>query len=178
MDQNYLNNYFDTVWRHTPYNNLNLPEFSGMALLKKIKSTETVIDIGCGSNQFKKHLPNLIGIDPAFPEADYQLTLEDFAQNFDSKFNVALCLGSINFGNKDYIESQVSLITNLLEPEGRIYWRCNPGLKDHGTEECKYIEFYPWSFEEHIRLTDVFNFTLAEIRWDTGNRIFAEWRKK
>jgi hypothetical protein len=149
-----------------------------MALLKKIKSTETVIDIGCGSNQFKKHLPNLIGIDPAFPEADYQLTLEDFAQNFDSKFNVALCLGSINFGNKDYIESQVSLITNLLEPEGRIYWRCNPGLKDHGTEECKYIEFYPWSFEEHIRLTDVFNFTLAEIRWDTGNRIFAEWRKK
>ena len=50
MDQDYLNNYFGKVWRNTQYNNLELPEFSGKALLDKIKLNETVIDIGCGSN--------------------------------------------------------------------------------------------------------------------------------
>ena len=177
MDQKYLNKYFDKVWRNTQYNNLELPEFSGKALLNKIKLTETVIDIGCGSNFFKQHFPNLIGIDPAFPEADYQLTLEQYCEQFSMKYDVALCLGSINFGTREYIESQIALVTSLLLPHGRIYWRSNPGLKDHGTEECKYIDFYDWSFEEHIRLSDLFGFKLAEIRWDTGNRIYAEWKR-
>jgi hypothetical protein len=177
MDQNYLNNYFDKVWRHTPFNNLNNPTLSGLALLDKIKPTETVIDIGCGVNGFKKYLPNLVGIDPAFPEADHQLTLEEFSKQSNAKFNVALCLGSINFGDKTYIEQQIGLVTNLLQPSGRIYWRCNPGLQDHGTAECKYIEFYPWTFEEQIRLADKFGFKILEMRWEKHSRIYAEWKK-
>ena len=177
MDQEYLNKYFGKVWRNTQYNNLALPEFSGKALLDKIKLNETVIDIGCGSNYFKQHFPNLIGIDPAFSEADYQLTLEQYCEQFSMKYDVALCLGSINFGDKDYIESQIALVVGLLAPHGRIYWRSNPGLKDHGTEECKYIDFYNWSFEEHIRLSELFGFKIAELRWDTGNRIYAEWKR-
>lgn len=176
MDQNYLNNYFGNVWRHLTFNDLSLPQFSGLALVDKVRPDETVIDIGCGSNNFKPHIPNLVGIDPAFPEADYQLTLEDFIKQNDKTFDVAFCLGSINFGNKEYIAKQIEMVTSLVKD--RIYWRTNPGLKDHGTEECKYIDFYAWTFDDHIEFSEQFGFKVVELRWDTGNRIYAEWKRR
>lgn len=172
-----LNNYFGTVWRDNHYALANY-QFSGPALVDRIQEGERVIDIGCGTNQFKGHIPNLLGIDPAFPEADYQLSLEDYAaSNTMVRFNVAFCLGSINFGSKENIENQINIITKLLRRKcgARIYWRCNPGRKDHPNTECEGIEFYPWSFEEHERLATLFNFSITEIEWDSNNRIFAEW---
>ena len=61
----------------------------------------------------------------------------------DIKFDVAFCLGSINFGNESNILNQIECVINCLNPQARIYWRCNPGLHDHGNEECETIEFFP-----------------------------------
>jgi len=177
INQQLLNTYFSTAWRNRNRNFGNY-QFSGFGLIDKVQLGERVIDIGCGINPFKGHIPNLIGIDPAFPEADYQITLEDYVKtNNLIRFNVAFCLGSINFGNKDDIEYQISLIVKLLRKKcgSRIYWRCNPGRKDHGNTECEEIPFYDWSFDEHVRLADLFNFEITEMEWDTNNRIYAEW---
>jgi hypothetical protein len=100
---------------------LGLYQYSGLALVGKILPTETVIDIGCGCNIFKKYLPNLIGIDPVYYEADYRTTLEDFTT--DQKFNVALCLGTIQYGTLHDVKNQISKMTQLLTPKARIYWR-------------------------------------------------------
>lgn len=177
LDQPHLNKYFAGAWRQRDrgfeqYNK------TGWALIDKIKPNETVIDVGCGSNLFKGKIDNVIGVDPAFPEADYCMSIEDFSQQNTTKFNVAFCLGSINFGDTNHIESQISLVDSLLVgPGSRIYWRCNPGLKDHGNTECESVPFYPWSFSEHIRLCDKFGYKLLEVSWDTNNRIYAEWLK-
>ena len=143
--------------------------------MNKIKASETVIDVGCGTNPFKSLIPNLVGVDPAFDQADHKVTIEDFIT--DQKFDVALCLGSINFGDVSVIERQIEKVVSLLNPNARIYWRCNPGQQDHPSEECKQIEFYPWSIEEHIRLSDKFGFMLTECTWDNGNRLYAEWKR-
>ena len=141
---------------------------------------ERVLDVGCGDNPFYGKIPNLVGIDPAFAEANHQMTLEQYRQAYGfMKFNVAFCLGSINFGSQADIEHEIGLVVSMLrERDSRIYWRCNPGQQDHGNVECREIEFYPWSFDEHVRLAEQFGFVIEEMAWDANNRIYAEWVNK
>jgi hypothetical protein len=176
VDQNYLNQYFGNIW-HKNSNPCKKDIKSGQQLISKIDNHETVLDVGCGTNPFKGVIPNLIGIDPAFDQADYKCTIDDFVTN--NQFDVALCLGSINFGNAVDIERQITKIVSLLKPHSRIYWRCNPGKQDHPDPGCEQIEFYPWSIVEHIRLSSNFGFRLMECCWEQdGRRIYAEWHRQ
>lgn len=172
INQELLNTYFSTIWRDKHYDIGNY-QFSGFGLIDRVQLGERVIDIGCGTNPFKGHIPNLIGIDPAFPEADYRLTLEDYIKsNSMIRYNVAFCLGSVDFGNQYDIEYQINLVVKLLRRKcgARIYWRSTPG-----NTEPSDILYYNWSFDEHTRLANLFNFEITEMEWDTNNTIFAEW---
>lgn len=171
MDQQILNNYFSIHWR----GHLNLYQYSGLNLAKKIKPEEWVLDVGCGINSFKPLIANLIGIDPAFGQADYQTTIEDFAT--EQRFDVALCLGSINFGPEETIKKQIKCVVNLLNPTSRIYWRVNPGRKDHGNKECQEIDFFPWSPKLLKDYAREFGFDLVDLQQDLNNRLYAEWAR-
>ena len=173
INQPYLNDYFANVWAKRD-RTLDQYTYTGWALVDKIKPGERVLDVGCGMNPFKGHIPNLVGIDPAFDQADIKCTLEEY--HTPAPFDVAFCLGSINFGDQRNIEDQIAKVLGLLKSDARIYWRCNPGRKDHGNTECNTIDFYPWSIEEHVRLSDLFGCKLVECRWDTQNRLYAEWK--
>ena len=169
MDQQLLNNYFSQHWR----GHLNLYQYSGLSLAKKIKSDEWVLDVGCGINLFKPMIANLVGIDPAFAQADHQITIEDFKT--DQRFDVAFCLGSINFGDEKTIKNQIKCVVNLLNPAARIYWRVNPGRKDHGNKECQSIDFFPWSPRLLTKYADEFGFIVVDIKQDLNNRLYCEW---
>ena len=171
MNQAELNNYFNTYWR----GHLNTYLYSGLSLAKKIEPDEWVLDVGCGINSFKPLIANLIGIDPAFGQADYQTTIEDFVT--DQRFDVALCLGSINFGNENTIRNQIKCVVNLLKPTARIYWRVNPGLQDHGNKECQAIEFFPWSPRLLNDFAKEFGFEVVELKNDLNNRLYCEWSR-
>jgi hypothetical protein len=174
VNQEYLNYYFGTIW-HTNSSPISKFEKSGITLVDKINDSEQVIDVGCGVNPFKGLINNLVGIDPAFDQADVKCGIDEYET--DQKFDVALCLGSINFGDVDDIERQIAKVVSLLKPTARIYWRCNPGQQDHPSKECELIDFYPWSFSEHIRLSDKFGFKLMECSWENNRRIYAEWKR-
>jgi hypothetical protein len=146
---------------------------TGLTLVNKVTDYELVLDVGCGANPFKGLIKNLVGIDPAFDQADYKCTIEEFET--DTKFDVAFCLGSINFGDKSDIVRQIAKVVSLLKPKARIYWRCNPGLQDHANDDCKQIQFYPWSVIEHVTFSEHFGFKLVECSWDSKNRLYAEW---
>ena len=171
MNQQLLNNYFSQHWR----GHLNLYQYSGLSLAKKIKPDEWVLDVGCGINPFKPMIANLVGIDPAFGQADYQITIEDFVT--EQRFDVALCLGSINFGDEETIKNQIKCVVNLLNPTARIYWRVNPGRKDHGNKECQAIDFFPWSPQLLAEYADEFGFEAIEIKQDLNNRLYCEWAR-
>lgn len=175
MNQHQLDKYFSTVWR----SNLDQYTYSGWALVDKVQPNELVLDVGCGFNEFKSRIPNLIGVDPANDLADVKLPIEHFAADTGNhnKFDVAFCLGSINFGSEFTILNQITATINCLKPRARIYWRCNPGLKDHGNTECENIDFYPWTIEKHIELADAFCFKLSKVCWDRAERIYAEWAR-
>ena len=85
--------YFAKHWQM----NWDNKKYSGWALLDKLKETDQILDIGCGKNPLKEKLGDRVyGIDPAFDQADEKITWEDYTPH--KKFNVFLCLGSLNFG--------------------------------------------------------------------------------
>lgn len=174
MKQQDLNKYFSTKW----HSNLDQYQYSGWALVDKIQSNELVLDVGCGPNLFKSRILNLVGIDPAFDQADVKLPIEYFAADNTNhgRFDVALCLGSINFGDEVNILNQITCIITCLKPTARIYWRCNPGHADHGNEECKDIDFFPWTTQLLIDYARKFGFTCPLATGDNNDsRIYAEW---
>ena len=168
--QSVITNFFvNSVQAHNNrHKSLTLWQHSGYTLIKKISPDENVIDIGCGRNLFKSFLPNLIGIDPATDEADYKIPFLEF--DTDQKFDVALCLGSVQFGTLDNIKKHLYKINSLLTPNGRIYWRCNGNTQ---TPDW----FFKWTFELHQELSTEFGYTLNEYKWDYY-RIYAEWIRK
>lgn len=147
--------------------------YSGYALLDRILPSEHVIDIGCGKNLFKKHLPNLVGIDPATNEADFKVTLQDYQP--DRMFDVALCLGSIH-GDDQSIRQQILKIKTMLRPGGRIYWRTMP-------DPAPFVVPYwlsLWTFDRHRDLARDLGFEIVELAWDQRPpprkpRIYAQW---
>lgn len=169
MNQEQLNEYFAHKWK----SNLSQYFYCGWNLIDNICDDEWVLDVGCGPNPFKGKIKNLIGIDPAYDEADYKVTIEEFKT--EQKFDVAFCLGSLNFGSHNKIISEISCVVNLLKPDARIYWRSNPGRKDHQHKECEQIDFFPWTFEHHKEFSKQFGFECVDLRWDSNHRIYAEW---
>jgi hypothetical protein len=171
-DQKFLNHYFKDVW--CPSTDKYI--YSGYAIVDKIPKDAQVLDVGCGSNPFKGHIKNLIGIDPAHSNADIQTTIEEYTT--DQRFDVALCLGSINFGNESIIAKQIECVNNLLNHRARIYWRLNPGQHDHNNAECNQIDFFPWTFEKLYEYACRYNFQQIDACIDNNglhDRLYAEW---
>ena len=172
-DQNFLNEYFTNTWCSSTSKYI----YSGYAILEKINDTDQVVDVGCGHNPFKGKIKNLIGFDPAYHnDADIQTTIETFNPQY--KFDVALCLGSINFGNEAIIAKQIEKVNSILNPSAQIFWRLNPGQHDHSNTECNSIDFFPWTFEKLKEYADLYGFEQINCAEDTNGshlRLYAEW---
>jgi len=169
-----LEKYFGgTVWEPTPIEEW---KYSGLEIINKIEPHEYVIDVGCGFNMFKNKIPNLLGIDPQNDEADIKISIEDFEP--DDKFDVALCLGSINFGDEEVITQQISKIVSILKDTSRIYWRCNPDSRDHDNSMCIEIPFFPWSEEWMIHFAKLFNYEINFMKPEPNKvRLYCEWKR-
>ena len=164
-----LLNYFGNSWKPN-YDNF---KYSGWALLEKIDSHETVLDVGCGFNLFKKHFgERLYGFDPANIEADEVVSIEEF-DNW-KQWDVVLCLGSLNFGERDIVEAQVKKAVSFGK---RIYWRQNPGIGDHPWKGVEEINFFPWTIDLNYEWAEKYNCKVIECKWDNNNRIYAEWKR-
>lgn len=179
IDKELINDYFNKYWNggNHPFQYSNIEN-----ILKKISDTDKVIDIGCGYNPFKPYLKErLYAIDPAIDCGDELVDIESFDPK-DKIWDVALCLGSINFGDEEIIKHQIKKAVSLLSHTGLIIWRQNPGVADHNNEECKDIPFFHWTIEKNYQYAEENGCEIifcTEEYNDKGNmRIYAEWIKK
>ena len=168
-NQKLLNRYFSTDW-HARIEDRTM---TGPTLVDKVLPHEWVLDVGCGFNYFKDKMLNIVGIDPANDEAHFKVSLEEFEPLV--LFDVALCLGSINFGDEHDIRNDLKCLMRHLRHKARIYWRCNPGVHDHAKESFNEVTVFPWTIELQHQFAKEFGFTINEITWENGNRIYAEW---
>ena len=172
VDDAVLSGYFGKVW----YPETKKYKYSGLAIIDEVNAMnpESVIDIGCGYNEFKGKINNLIGIDPYNNKADIKTSVEDFKT--DKKFDVAICLGSINFGGSQKIIEEVEKVINLVKDGGYIYFRVNPG-EQHSAPEARWINFYDWDPVFISNVANAFNCELITLRQDIGNRFYFVLRK-
>ncbi len=172
IDDACLNKYFTKYWQ----NDMKKWKYSGLSLINEVNSLKprAVLDVGCGFNEFKGKIDNLIGIDPYNDKADIRVGTLDYKT--DQKFDVILCLGSVNFGGREKIIAEVGRCVNLLAKDGLMFFRVNPGLS-HDKPEADWIEFYPWNVPFIIELSEMFQLKILDIRDDTNQRKYFIYRK-
>jgi len=172
IDDACLHRYFSKYWQ----NDMKKWKYSGVALIDEVNGLKprAVLDVGCGYNEFKGKINNLIGIDPYNDRADLEVSTIDYKT--DQKFDVILCLGSVNFGNRDKIIAEVGRCVNLLAEGGTMFFRVNPGIQ-HDKPEAKWIEFFAWNVPFIIELAEMFNLQVLDIRDDTNSRKYFVYRK-
>lgn len=173
VDEAVLEKYFTKVWQAQT----KKYKYSGLAIIDEINDMRprSVIDIGCGYNEFKGKIDNLVGIDPWNPRADLQSTVEHL--DSDIKYDVAICLGSINFGSTDKIVKEMTAVVDVVADGGLLYFRVNPG-EQHDAPEAKWIQFYKWDPTFISNIAKHLNCKLVMLRQDTGNRYFFVLKKK
>ena len=172
IDNACLDRYFSKYWQ----NDMKKWKYSGVSLIEEVNNLKprAVLDVGCGYNEFKGKINNLVGIDPYNDKADFKVgTLE---YNSDQKFDVVLCLGSVNFGSRDKIIAEVAKCVNLLADGGTMFFRVNPGVQ-HDRPEADWIEFYAWNVPFIIELSEMFDLKILDIRDDTNQRKYFIYRK-
>jgi len=173
IDDACLNRYFSKYW----HNDMKKWKYSGLALIDEVNKMKprSVLDVGCGYNEFKGKINNLIGIDPYNKNADLQVSAIDYKT--DEKFDVILCLGSVNFGSRDKIIKEVGKCVDLLSKDGTMFFRVNPGVQ-HDKPEAKWIEFFGWNVPFIIELAEMYNLQVLDIRDDTNQRKYFVFRNK
>ena len=172
IDDACLHKYFSKYWQ----NDMKKWKYSGVALIDEVNSLKprAVLDVGCGYNEFKGKIDNIIGIDPYNDKADIQVATMEYKT--DQKFDVILCLGSVNFGSRDKITAEVAKCVNLLADGGTMFFRVNPGVQ-HDKPEADWIEFFAWNVPFIIELSEMFNLKILDIRDDSNQRKYFIYRK-
>jgi len=167
-----LHKYFSKYWN----NDMKKWKYSGLALIDEVNSLKprAVLDVGCGYNEFRGKIDNLIGIDPYNDRADLQVSTLEYRT--DQKFDVIMCLGSVNFGSRDKIIAEMGRCVDLLEDGGTMFFRVNPGVQ-HDKPEAKWIEFFAWNVPFIIELSEIFNLKILDIRDDSNQRKYFIYRK-
>jgi SAM-dependent methyltransferase len=103
-----------------------------------------VIDLGCGLNQYKGVINNLVGVDVLGCREDITADISNLTDHFkDHSADVILALGSINFGDDDLIRVQLQEVKRLLKPGGIAYFRANQN--DHDKDQKGDLRYYAWT---------------------------------
>ena len=151
-----MKEYFSGIWQDENFANL---KYSGYQLVEYVnsKNPKRVLDVGCGFNRFKGKINNLWGIDPYNNQADHQISLEQYR---GPKVDIALCLGSINFGNEETIDHQISILDNIWTKE--CIFRVNPGLEHTWRNKNDYAGtiWYPWNVDKIYQIERKYQYSL------------------
>lgn len=170
LDERYLHRFFGEIWMPTT----EKYSYSGWALVDEINrhNPRAVLDYGCGYNQFKGRIQNLVGIDPYNNCADYMVDITEFVVPLES-YDVIMVLGSLNFNDIDGIKERFARLVSLLAPGGRMYFRANPGqLWPDGL----YVDIFPWDFKLAHDLAKEHMLELETFKKDY-NRIYFVYKK-
>lgn len=172
IDDAVLAQYFSNVWQAET----KKFKYSGLSIIDEVNAMKPrdVIDVGCGYNEFKGKIDNLTGIDPYNDRADIKASVIDYKT--DTKYDVAICLGSINFGSTDKIISELTAVVDIVTDGGLMYFRVNPG-KQHAAPESKWINFYDWDPVFISNIAMYLNCRLVTLRQDTGDRFYFVLKK-
>lgn len=158
---------------------INKWERCGMDTINFVKSLSPtlVLDLGCGENQYKHYIPNLVGIDLVNELADIKSDISTIPYD-DNVADVVLCFGSINFGDSKLIETQLLEMYRVLKPGGYAVFRVNTDT-NHDTRNI----YYGWTPELANYWTEKLNLQYGQepitiVRTNTNGQPNLNWVDK
>jgi hypothetical protein len=168
LSESYINRFFGEIWKPRTGDY----DYTGWELADEInkQNPRSVLDVGCGYHPFKGRINNLLGIDPYNNCSDYMVDILDYVGSHD----VVIALGSINFNDRDEIESRFAKCVDILDAGGKFYLRANPGIT-HKTGP--YVEIFPWTFEIVKEFAEKYNLRLLEFKKDANDRLYFVYQK-
>ena len=168
LSERYINRFFGEIWKPRTGDY----DYTGWELADEInkQNPRSVLDVGCGYHPFKGRINNLLGIDPYNNCSDYMVDILDYVGSHD----VIIALGSINFNDRDEIESRFKKCVDILDVGGKFYLRANPGIT-HKTGP--YVEIFPWTFEVVKEFAEKYNLRLLEFKKDANDRLYFVYKK-
>lgn len=173
IDDVVLEKYFGEIWQPE----MKKFKYSGPKLIETVNSLHprSVLDLGCGYNELKGKIHNLTGVDPFNKRADIRCKTADMPE--ETKYDVVLALGSINFGSTEKIFRELEKAVALTNPGGKLFFRVNPG-NQHTPPESKWIDFYNWTPNFIVNCADYFGVEVLDIKNDNKERLYFVWSKK
>ena len=153
-----MESYFSGKWSDS---SLDGYPYSGWSLVEKVNAMnpDRVLDVGCGFNRFKGKINNLKGIDPYNDAADVKISLEQYD---GPTVDVALCLGSINFGDEETIDHQIDILDRIWTKKA--FFRVNPGIQHSWSNDWNGIKWYKWTKEKIDSIVEEYKYTMDEFR--------------
>ncbi len=163
LDRRYLRRFFGEIWKPRTGDY----QWSGWAIVEEVlkHKPQRVLDVGCGYNQFKERIPNLIGIDPNNDCADYMVDVLDYRVP-NEQFDAIIALGSINFNSQEDVEQRFAHCVNMLSSGGRFYLRANPGQQ---WPTGPWVDIFAWDFAFVKELEKRYNLKLETFKQDGHN---------
>lgn len=128
--------------------------FQGIVELANSRNPTLVIDAGCGRNQYKPHIKNLVGFDPnPYQNADFRSSILE-AEFEENSADVVLALGSVQFGTTDNVKANIRKLISWTKPGGLIIMRATldePGFRRHLENKKQLnefvVDFHLWSYD-------------------------------
>lgn len=171
LDIRYSTMFFGEIWKPQT----EIYSHTGWQLIEEVNklNPRAVLDVGCGYNQFKGRIQNLIGIDPYNKLSDYEVDILEYA-NVDEHFDAIIALGSINFNSEEDIRLRLANCVKLLAKGGKMFFRVNPGIQH---KNGPWVEVFPWSFAYAYKFAKEFNLELETFKKDANDRLYFVYHK-
>lgn len=150
-------------------------QYSGWGIVDEINKTNprAVLDVGCGYNQFKSVIKNLVGIDKYNNNADHMIDIMDHDIEPES-YDAVIVFGGINFGTYADVAIRFKKVFDLTVPGGKIYVRANPG---ESYKDGPWIQVFHWDFKSAHSIATDHGVKLLIYKQDRGNRLFLVYQK-
>lgn len=91
------------------------------------KNPQTILDLGCGLNVFKEHIPGIIGLD-ADAASNYDIFDhfdQDFVTGHQQTFDAVISINCIHFSSIESITQRLLWVADLIKPHGRAFVSTN-----------------------------------------------------
>ena len=172
LDRRYMYRFFSEIWKPRT----DVYSYTGWSIVDEVNqlNPKAVLDVGCGYNQFKDRIQNLVGIDPCNHDADYMVDILDYKVS-EGSYDAIIAFGSVNFNSKQDIEERFAHCVKLLAKHGKMFFRVNPGISH---KNGPWVDIFPWSFEIVNEFAERYNLSIETFKKDSNDRLYFVYIKK
>ena len=123
---------------------------------------KVIADVGCGNNNLKKYIPQIVGIDHTI-HADVQAWLDaNFIKDNYEKFDAAFSINALHFVSLKDFASRINEFASIIKPGGRGFITFNLIRMLERTLPHEYAQLFDLS--KPVTAKDYTNYIEAELK--------------